>query len=185
MDGLHRRAGIAAAACTLQSSHEQDDPPFTALVEEMMRRSIPSLVMVLAFTLACTSGEDAGMQDTGAAGGAAGGGESVRVQLAALGESGVSGTVTVTPQGSGAAFAIHVMGTAGTYTAHVHQGTCADTTEPAVVADLGTVTVSEGGMVDHEATASVAADSLLNGQHYVGLHRDATGPHVACAELRR
>ena len=149
-----------------------------------MRRSIPTLVAALALTLACTAGEDANTQDTGAAG-ARTGTEPLRTNLEAQGESGVSGVVNVTPQGSGAAFAVHVMGTAGTYTMHVHQGSCADTTESAVVADLGTVTVTEGGMVDHDATASVAADSLLNGQHFVGLHRQGSGPHIACANLRR
>lgn len=149
-----------------------------------MRRSIPTLVTVLALTLACAAGEDANTQDT-AAGAAGATAEPLQTQLQAQGESGVSGAVTVTPQGNGAAFAMHVMGTAGTYTGHVHLGSCADTVESAVVADLGTVTVPEGGMVDHEATASVAADSLLNGSHFIGLHRQAGGPHVACANLRR
>ena len=149
-----------------------------------MRRSIPKLLAVLALTLACAAGEDANTQDTtaGAAGATA---EPLQARLDAQGGSGVSGMVTVTPQGNGAAFAMHVMGTAGIYTGHVHQGSCADTTESTVVADLGTVTVPEGGMVDHAATASVAADSLLNGRHFVGLHRQGGGSHIACANLQR
>ena len=150
-----------------------------------MQRSIPRLVAVLALTLACTAGEDANTQDTAAGGAAGADAEPLQAQLQAQGDSGVSGAVTVTPQGDGAAFAIHVMGTAGTYTGHVHQGSCADTSESAVVAELGTVTVPQGGMVDHAATASVAADSLMNGSHFVGLHRQGGGPHVACADLRR
>ena len=150
-----------------------------------MRRTIPRLAAAFALTLACTTGEDAGTRDTGAAGETADAGTPVRAQLAAQGESGVSGNVTVTPQGNEAALAVHVMGTAGTYMGHVHRGSCADTTESAVVADLGAVTVPAGGMVDHQATASMPADSLVNGQHFVGLHREAGGPHVACADLRR
>ena len=149
-----------------------------------MRRSIFSLVAAVALTLACAAGEDADTRDTGAA--AAGGdATSVRANLTAQGDSGVSGNVTLTPQADGVTLAIHMMGAGGTYMGHVHRGSCADTAEAPVVADLGMVTVPAGGMVDHSATASVVADSLLNGQHYVGFHRQGGGPHVACADLRR
>ena len=149
-----------------------------------MPRSISMLVAVLALTLACAAGEDANTEDT-AADAAGATAQPLQAQLQAQAESGVSGMVTVTPQGNEAAFAMHVMGTAGTYTGHVHQGSCADTTESAMVADLGTVRVPEGGMADHAATAPVAADSLLNGRHFVGLHRQDGGPHIACANLQR
>lgn len=148
-----------------------------------MRRSLP-LVVTLALSIACAPGEDAGTTDTTRSADA-GSTQPLTAQLSAQGDSGVSGSVTVNPQGTGAAFAIHVMGTAGTYTAHMHQGSCSATGEASVVADLGTVTVPPGGMVDHSANASMPLDSLANGQYFVGLHRDAGGPHVACADLRR
>ena len=151
-----------------------------------MRCTFP-VVVTLVLSIACARGEDAGTSDTSAQSGDTGAGNAqpLTAQLSAQGGSGLNGNVTIQPQGSSAAFAIHVMGTAGTYTAHVHRGSCSAAGDSAVVADLGTVTVPQGGMVDHNATASVSLDSLANGQHVVGLHRESGGPHVACAELRR
>ena len=150
-----------------------------------MRRSIPSLAAALALAVACTAGDDAATGDTTAGAGGANAATPIEARLTAQGDSGVSGNVRVTPQGNGASLALHLMGTAGAYMGHIHQGSCADTTEAPVVADLGSVTVPAGGMVDHQATASVPVDSLMNGRHFVGFHRQGGGAHVACAELRR
>src|SRR5687767_8848533 len=109
-----------------------------------MRRSISTLAAALAVAMACTAGDDAATGDTTAGVGSPDA-TPIEAQLTAQGDSGVSGNVRVTPQGNGVSLALHLMGTAGTYMGHIHQGSCADTTESAVVADLGTVTVAPGG----------------------------------------
>ena len=152
-----------------------------------MRRSISMTTGMLALTLACAAGDDAATGDTGAVAGGDTANAPARIQLTSQGDGGVNGNVSVTPQGNGVALAIHLMGTAGDYTGHVHRGSCgaaAGAADTSAAATLGTFTVPNGGMVDTTTTVQVSRDSLMNGRHFVGFHRGTGGPHVACADLR-
>jgi hypothetical protein len=105
-----------------------------------------------------------------------------QVQLSALNNSGVNGTVTLTPEGDSLVVAVNANGLpdgAGAYPSHMHQGTCA--TPGAVAQPLNDVQADSTG-VGH-ATTTVPMSVLAQGQnHLVMVHRK-DGSMASCANI--
>ncbi len=105
-----------------------------------------------------------------------------QIPLVPLNDSGVNGSVTLTPQGDSLVVAVNVTGLpdgAGAYPSHIHEGTCAN--PGTVVQPLNSVQADSTG-VGH-ATTTVAASVLAQGQqHLVMVHRK-DGSMASCAEL--
>ena len=127
-----------------------------------------------------TGGMAAGM-DTGMA--AAGGMNSVT--LSPVGNSGVSGTATVTEQGAQTVVALNLMGApgAGTHAAHIHTGTC--DSPGAVVAPLQSVSVDASGTGTSTTTLDIPMATVMNGQHIVAAHEagGSPGSPVVCGAI--
>ncbi|HUF25705.1 MAG TPA: hypothetical protein VMM18_01890 [Gemmatimonadaceae bacterium] len=150
-----------------------------------------SASFVLAIALvACAPAQDAGVAgDTAATPAVAAGdaGTAVSAAVRPLGESTASGRATFTDRGSTVDVAVHLMGVGeGDFTAHVHRGTCATLgaeTEP--VAQLGTLTIGTGGMVDYDGTLNVSMERIADGQHSLAFRRGSAGRNIACADIPR
>ncbi|MEJ2217022.1 MAG: hypothetical protein P8099_10445 [Gemmatimonadota bacterium] len=149
----------------------------------------------LAFGLvACKGGNQAAMQNSNAAtqpaaqpsapSQAASDSASMgtQVQMTPLNNSGVNGTLTLTPKGDSLVVAVNVNGLpdgAGAYPSHMHQGTCA--APGAVAQPLNDVQADSAGV--GQATTTVAMSVLQQGQqHLVMVHRK-DGTMASCAEI--
>lgn len=124
--------------------------------------------------------------DTTPAAGAAGGamGNST-VQLAAVGNSGVSGSAMLGTEGTGTKVTLDLTGfkSAGSSAAHVHQGTCESPGE--VVAPLTAVQVDDSGNGSSITTLQIPMETVMNGQHIVAAHEIGGNPGapVTCAPI--
>jgi hypothetical protein len=105
-----------------------------------------------------------------------------QVRLVPLNDSGVNGSVTLTPKGDSLTVAVSANGLpdgAGAYSSHIHQGTCAN--PGAVVQPLNAVQADSTG--EGHATTTVAMSVLQQGQqHLVMVHRK-DGSMASCADL--
>lgn len=105
------------------------------------------------------------------------------VQLAALNNSGASGEATLTAQGEQTQVAVRLTGLKGTgaHPGHIHQGTCDNL--GSVVAPLQSVTPGADGTGTATATAPVAMNTAMNGQHVVNYHMP-DGTPAACGAIQ-
>jgi Cu/Zn superoxide dismutase len=93
-------------------------------------------------------------------------GEAVEVTLAEQGGSGVTGSATLTPNGSATDVAVTVDGLEqGTYLLHVHVGACEQPGE--FVEALPDLAPDADGAAEGAGSASQALDTLTDGQHYL------------------
>lgn len=109
---------------------------------------------------------------------AAAAGAPVLVQLAAVGNSGVSGEATAKHSATDVTVDIKINGVKGTaaYPAHIHAGTCVQ--GGAVAAPLTSVAASNG-----QSTTTVAASKLNPAQpSFVQVH-EPSGTPVACGDM--
>jgi hypothetical protein len=111
------------------------------------------------------------------------------VQLQSENNSGITGSAVLTPAGAETRVTLTLSPAAGasasgqSHVAHIHTGTCA--TPGPVVAPLGTVSATGETFAPLTKTVSIAAKTLMDGQHIVAAHatEDASSATVACAAL--
>ncbi|MEJ2677860.1 MAG: hypothetical protein P8174_02155 [Gemmatimonadota bacterium] len=102
-------------------------------------------------------------------------------RLLPLNESGVNGSVTLTPQGDSMEVAVNATGLpdgAGAYPSHIHVGTC--DSPGAVVQPLNDVQADSTG--EGHATTTVAMSVFKGQQHLVMVHRK-DGSMASCATI--
>ncbi len=119
-------------------------------------------------------------------GGATGAGE--QVNLTPVGNSGVNGEATLTPQGGNTQVIVRLTGLQPNtgHAGHIHRGTCSSLGE--VVAPLQEITADANGTGTMTTTVSVPSDSILRGQHLIAYHQDPGtnhGPTIVCGEISR
>ena len=104
------------------------------------------------------------------------------VQLAAVGNSGVTADVTLTASAEQTTVGMHLMGgpANASLPAHVHTGTC-EAKGPSV-APLDSVRTDATGMGMINSTISVPFTTVNNGQHFVQVHL-ASGTPAACGNI--
>lgn len=143
------------------------------------------LLVAAPLVLACGGGETGGGMETGEGGGAQpgmeSGAQSEVVEWTALNDSGVTGDVELSVEGSTLEVAVlaNSLGGPGDYPSHIHSGTCA---EPGgVVVALNPATAHEPGI--GEAETEVDLSELEAGQSYLVMVHALQGQPVACAEI--
>jgi ABC-type glycerol-3-phosphate transport system substrate-binding protein len=111
--------------------------------------------------------------------------DTMRVALAAVNASGITGDAVVSGSGSGAQVVLTLRGAkaAGTHQAHVHSGTCAQPGPP--VAPLQPVTVDASGTGSSTSTIDVGMAALMDGGHIVSAHEAGGNPGamIACGRI--
>jgi hypothetical protein len=110
------------------------------------------------------------------------GGMATTVPLTAVGESGVSGEVILTPAGGETEVSVTLSGLEpnSTHPGHIHEGTCS--APGSVVAPLGEITADATGSGTMTTTAPVATATVTAGNHIVQYHGEGMAP-IACAEI--
>lgn len=104
------------------------------------------------------------------------------ITMQALGESGASGEITVTPQGTQAEVMVRLTGLQeGEHPGHIHSGTCDNI--GGVVAPLQPITAGADGTGTMTTTVDVDPATLLNGQHVIQYHQAGGGPGIVCGQL--
>lgn len=107
------------------------------------------------------------------------------LQMAAIGNSGVSGTAQLMEHGAGQTMVtVSLTGTgSGSHPGHIHSGTCDNL--GAVVVPLQTVERANGSGTS-TSTVEVPIATVMNGQHVVNFHAGAGDnpmAPVACAQI--
>lgn len=104
------------------------------------------------------------------------------VSMSPLGDSGVNGEVIVTPAAGQSEVMVTLTGLEpnSTHPGHIHEGSCA--TPGSVVVPLSEITADATGSGTMTATAAIAADAALDGQHIVMYHGEGGTP-IVCADL--
>jgi hypothetical protein len=107
------------------------------------------------------------------------------VQMAAIGNSGVSGTAQLMEHGAGQTMVtVNLTGSgSGAHPGHIHSGTCENL--GAVVAPLQAVERTNGNGTS-TSTVDVPLATVMNGQHVVNFHAGAGDnpmAPVACAQI--
>ncbi len=101
------------------------------------------------------------------------------VNMAAVGNSGVSGQATLNPQGSQTQVMLTLNGLApnSAHAGHIHMGTCASLGN--VVQPLPEVTADASGSGMVSETVPLDPATVLNGQHIIAYHQDPGENHGA------
>lgn len=103
-----------------------------------------------------------------------------RIAINALNDSGVSGNVELTPEGSGTRVMVSLTGApAGAHKGHIHEGTCANL--GAVVQPLDDIQASGSSTT----TVNIPSATVMNGQHVIAYHTAGGDPGqpIACAAI--
>lgn len=106
--------------------------------------------------------------------------------LAALNNSGVTGTVSVTDLGAQTEVMVTLNGLEANsaHAGHIHMGTCANI--GGIVAPLEEITAGAAGTGTMTTTIAAAPGTVMNGQHLVAYHQnpgDDHGAALACAPI--
>lgn len=137
-------------------------------------------ILVAALTVLAVAGCGGG-GDGDDEGAEAGAGE-VTVSLEPVGDSGQTGTATLTPEGTQTRVLILIdgEGVSGNQPAHIHKGTCAKLTpEPA----YGLLEVQNSFS---ETTVDVPLDTLTAGQYAINLHMSPAdlATYTSCGDIQ-
>jgi hypothetical protein len=110
------------------------------------------------------------------------GGMATTVALTAVGESGVSGELILTPAGGETEVSVTLSGLEpnSTHPGHIHEGTCS--APGSVVAPLGEITADATGSGTMTTSVPVATATVTAGNHIVQYHGEGMAP-IACAEI--
>jgi CHRD domain len=103
----------------------------------------------------------------------------VNVQLEELGNSGVSGTATLTAEGDQTKVVLDVEGATGDHPVHIHNGTCTNLQD--VVFPLTNIDASGNS----ETTVDIKLSDLLDGEYAINAHlsADQISTYVTCGEI--
>ncbi|HET7677866.1 MAG TPA: hypothetical protein VFK38_08415 [Candidatus Limnocylindrales bacterium] len=143
----------------------------------MHRTTILPIIAIAAITAACTDGTGGGTPGGATSPPAA---RSVTVQLNAVGGSGVSGSATLTEEGTSTLVEVKVSdGGNQSMPAHIHPGTCAEL-DPKPRYPLSDVVNGAS-----KTTVSAPLKDLQAGDFAVNLHKSATDitTYTACGEI--
>jgi hypothetical protein len=107
------------------------------------------------------------------------------VQLASVGNSGVTGSAQVAAEGAGVKVTLDLTGAraAGTHQAHIHQGTCEQL--GGVEAPLNAVEVDASGNGSSITTVTTPMNTVMDGRHVVSVHEagGSPGAPIACGAI--
>lgn len=147
--------------------------------------ALPALAVALLLPLAACggdSGDSAPAASSAPAAAPAAEAPGIPLAFAALGESGVTGTGRLVEEGESSLLTIELHGLpgAGSYNAHIHNGTCAEIGGVAV--RLTAVTAGADGHGTSSTTFGTA--DLPETPVAVQVH-GADGPGIACADVHR
>ncbi len=139
----------------------------------LSRLALPVVVALAALALAATALTACGGDDEASSG-------EVTVELAAVGDSGQSGTATLTPNGDSTDVVVEVDDpVSASQPAHIHEGTC-DDLNPAPAFGLPNVI---DGM--SQTTVDASVDDLTNGNYAINLHMsdDDLTTYTSCGDI--
>ena len=108
------------------------------------------------------------------------------IALQPVGNSGVTGTAALTPDGDRTQVRVELTGAAtGPHAGHIHNGSCASLAS--VVVALEEITVGDpAGPAAVTSTVAIAADSITDGQHAIAYHVSGApnvGAPIVCGDI--